>query len=91
MNRIHTFHTSVAGIALPSKFTYPFCYTPHPLCVLAAGEVRHYLSGQAGQGLAIFRGISQFQQRAAEAEQVTGALVGGGKLHANHIVRAGNK
>ncbi len=48
MNRIHTFHTSVAGIALPSKFTYPFCYTPHPLCVLAAGEVRHYLSGQAG-------------------------------------------
>lgn len=48
MNRIHTFHTSVVGIALPSKFTYPFCYTPHPLCVLAAGEVRHYLSGQAG-------------------------------------------
>ena len=47
MNRLHTFHTSVAGIALPSKFTYPFCYTPHPLCVLAAGEVRHYLSGQA--------------------------------------------
>lgn len=46
MNRIHTFHTSVASIALPSKFTYPFCYTPHPLCVLAAGEVRHYLSGQ---------------------------------------------
>ena len=47
MNRLHTFHTSVAGIALPSKFTYPFCYTPHPLCVQAAGEVRHYLSGQA--------------------------------------------
>lgn len=47
MNRLHTFHTSAAGIALPSKFTYPFCYTPHPLCVLTAGEVRHYLSGQA--------------------------------------------
>lgn len=43
MNPLHPFHTSVAGIPLPQKFTYPFCYTPHPLCVLAADEVRRYL------------------------------------------------
>ena len=29
---------------LPSQFTYPFCYEPHPLCIAAAGEVRRYLS-----------------------------------------------
>jgi tRNA pseudouridine32 synthase/23S rRNA pseudouridine746 synthase len=25
------------------RFTYPFHYTPHPLCVIAAGEVQEYL------------------------------------------------
>lgn len=41
---LHRFHSSVAGIPLPAQFTYPFCYTPHPLCVRAAEEVQHYLS-----------------------------------------------
>ena len=40
------FHTDVSAIALPQKFTYPFCYTPHPLCSIAAGEVQEYLSQQ---------------------------------------------
>ena len=31
---------------LPELFTYPFCYTPHPLCVHAAGEVQAYLLQQ---------------------------------------------
>lgn len=39
----HHFTTSIAGIPLPEKFTYPFCYTPHPLCLLAAQEVQQYL------------------------------------------------
>ena len=29
-----------------SRFTYPFCYTPHPLCILAAKEVQSYLTRQ---------------------------------------------
>lgn len=33
-------------LTLPDRFTYPFCYTPHPLCVLAAGEVQAYLAGR---------------------------------------------
>lgn len=41
--KLHTFQMSVAGIPLPERFTYPFCYTPHPLCVIAANEVQHYL------------------------------------------------
>lgn len=28
----------------PERFTYPFNYTPHPLCVLAAEEVKAYIS-----------------------------------------------
>lgn len=43
---IHRFPYSVAHIELPDKFTYPFHYTPHPLCVIAAKEVQDYLSSQ---------------------------------------------
>lgn len=25
----------------PERFTFPFCYEPHPLCILAAEEVKH--------------------------------------------------
>ena len=32
--------------ALPQHFTYPFCYQPHPLCVMAAREVQAYLRTQ---------------------------------------------
>lgn len=43
---IHFFKSPVAHIALPRQFTYPFHYTPHPLCVMAAAEVQAYLSAQ---------------------------------------------
>lgn len=35
------FRTSVAHISLPTKFTFPFFYEPHPLCVLAAKELQN--------------------------------------------------
>ena len=40
---MHTFHTPISHIPLPEQFTYPFHYTPHPLCVLATEEVQSYL------------------------------------------------
>lgn len=40
---IHRFSSSVEGIPLPSAFTYPFHYTPHPLVRLATEEVQAYL------------------------------------------------
>lgn len=43
---IHFFKKSVSHIALPKKFTYPFHYTPHPLCVLAAEEVKEYIASR---------------------------------------------
>ena len=33
-------HQLSTDIAPPEQFTYPFCYEPHPLCILAAEEVK---------------------------------------------------
>lgn len=37
------FKSSVEGISLPEKFTFPFAYKPHPLAELAAKEVQNEL------------------------------------------------
>ena len=41
-------HTSpkFQHVSFPEQFTYPFHYTPHPLCVLAAEEVQAYLQSR---------------------------------------------
>ena len=41
---LHFFKDSIAGIALPEEFTYPFCYTPHALIVRAADELKAELA-----------------------------------------------
>lgn len=46
---LHRFTTSITDIPLPERFTYPFCYTPHPLCILAAKEVQSYLTRQTAR------------------------------------------
>ena len=33
-------HLLIADLPLPERFTYPFCYEPHPLCQIAAEEVK---------------------------------------------------
>lgn len=33
-------HPLSSDIPRPERFTYPFCYEPHPLCLLAAEEVK---------------------------------------------------
>lgn len=38
-------HPLLTTIAPPRQFTYPFCYQPHPLCVLAATEVQREIAG----------------------------------------------
>lgn len=40
---LHHFSSDIEGIEPPRLFTYPFHYTPHPLCIAAAGEVQQYL------------------------------------------------
>lgn len=43
---IHPFHSDTSRIPLPRLFTYPFCYEPHPLCQIAAEEVKTYLASR---------------------------------------------
>lgn len=38
------FSHNTEGYALPERFTFPFHYEPHPLCVLAAKELQDYLT-----------------------------------------------
>lgn len=42
-SKFHTFAQPIQSIPLPERFTYPFHYTPHPLCVIAAEETQVYL------------------------------------------------
>jgi len=44
---LHPLHTDIER---PARFTYPFCYEPHPLCLLAADEVQREL-GRMDVGL----------------------------------------
>ncbi|MDD1779989.1 pseudouridine synthase [Enterovibrio sp. ZSDZ35] len=41
------FHATIDQFELPSAFTFPFYYQPHPLCVLAAQELQHHLITQS--------------------------------------------
>lgn len=43
---LHRFDRTVSEAECPRRFTYPFCYTPHPLCVEAAAAVSRYVAAQ---------------------------------------------
>ena len=46
-SRFHNFTTmELEGIELPELFTFPFCYKPHPLCVLASQHLKNYLASR---------------------------------------------
>ncbi|MFA7616320.1 MAG: pseudouridine synthase [Weeksellaceae bacterium] len=48
-NKITYFDTEqISGIQLPEKFNYPHYYEPHPLCKLAADELKEYISNHFG-------------------------------------------
>ncbi len=44
MEFLHPLNTDIQA---PERFTYPFCYEPHPLCVMAAKEVQAYIGSHA--------------------------------------------
>jgi len=44
ITKFHRFAGETVGVELPERFTYPFCYVPHPLCVAAAEEVKGYVA-----------------------------------------------
>ena len=44
MNIVHRFKKDIDGVDFPRRFNNPFYYSPHPLCLIAAEEVRDILS-----------------------------------------------
>ena len=80
---LHPFHTDISGITLPTRFTYPFCYTPHPLCVRAAEEVQQYLAGHPEWGEEKMFGVLVVQADAGEVGYLaafSGILAGKNRL-----------
>ncbi|MBE0470787.1 MAG: RNA pseudouridine synthase [Methyloprofundus sp.] len=45
-NHFIPFKTAIDGYALPERFTFPFYYQPHPLCLLATKELQQHLKSQ---------------------------------------------
>lgn len=45
--KIHFFSDNSKQIPLPEVFTNPFCYTPHPLSVIAAQKVQQYIKSRS--------------------------------------------
>ena len=46
-NQLFTrFDSDIQSYPLPEKFTFPFYYQPHPLCVLAAQQLQRHLTVQ---------------------------------------------
>ena len=45
-NKFIRFKTIVQSIEIPTKFNFPFYYTPHSLCKIAANELQEYLTIQ---------------------------------------------
>lgn len=46
MNCFTAFQSDISAYSLPKRFTFPFYYEPHPLCVLAAEELQKHLKNQ---------------------------------------------
>ena len=43
---MHPFKANIGQLSVPEQFTFPFYYTPNPLCVQAAEEVQSYLESR---------------------------------------------
>lgn len=56
MNRMHLLPKEAMEVRSPELFTYPFCYQPHPLCVMAANKVKDMLQGHPEWEAEIKRG-----------------------------------
>ena len=59
-----SFKHNIDRYVLPERFTFPFCYEPHPLCLLASQELQQQLSSNA-----------HFQQEFARTGKMFGVLL----------------
>ena len=80
----HSFKQAISHIPLPEKFTYPFLYTPHPLCVLAAEEVKAYIATRDDwkeelSGGKMF-GVLVVENKTNEDKKVNGEIASNGEI-----------
>lgn len=59
-----SFMQNTKSYTLPERFTFPFCYTPHPLCLLAAQELQQKLTSN-----------SYYQQEFSQTGKMFGVLL----------------
>ena len=45
-DKFHLLGEEAADVTLPRQFTCPFCYEPHPLALMAAERVQHYVAAR---------------------------------------------
>ena len=45
-NKFHLLGPEAATMALPQRFTCPYCYEPHPLALMAVEQVQQYVSSR---------------------------------------------
>ena len=45
-NKFHLLGPEAATMALPQRFTCPYCYEPHPLALIAVKQVQQYVSSR---------------------------------------------
>ena len=58
------FSDSIKSYTLPERFTFPFCYEPHPLCLLASKELQQQLESH-----------QQFQHEFEQTGKMFGVLL----------------
>ena len=80
MNRFHPLDISVS---MPERFTFPFCYEPHPACIKAAEMVQEYISSVDEWQEEINKGKMFGVLIAEDAEGRTGFLAAFSGLLAN--------
>ena len=47
IEKFHLLDVDQAAVELPQQFTCPFCYVPHPLALIAVGQVQRYVASRA--------------------------------------------
>ena len=46
IEKFHLLGVDVAAVELPSQFTCPFCYEPHPLALMAVEQLQRYIASR---------------------------------------------
>ena len=72
--RLHRLSSAAEAVEPPKAFTYPFCYTPHPLCVAAVEQICAFVQEQPALAQALDEGKMLGTLVVRDADGVLGFL-----------------